>query len=372
MTNNSSSITENIRERRKELGLTQEDLAEKMGLANHQTVSDIERGKRELKASELANIANVLNVSTSKLLEREESFDSAPVLWREAPEDKKEKEAIFREKCEQYHFLEEVLGQKHTSKLTSPVEEPLENPKGLAEKVRNVMDLGGQPASSLRQTLEEDYFVKVWFLQLGGSGSGACTRDDFGYGILINSSEAPWRMNFSLAHELFHLLTWEETALDASESGGSFDTAIESRANIFAANLLLPREDIMDHFREKFENNDVYYSDLIEYARRFRVSTEALVWRLHNLNLIDKKIVDRLLNDPEFRKMDKGTMHDSWDVPDEKPERFVRLVGLAYMRGEISKTKAADLLDTSLFNLENTFERYDISLKDDKKAGLSG
>lgn len=372
MTNNGSNISENIRKRRKELGFTQKELAEKMGFDNHQTVSDIERGKRDLKASELATIANILRTSSNELLKQVESLDRAPVLWREEPEDKKEKEAIFRERCEQYHFLERVLGKKQESKFSSPVEDPLNNPKKLARKMGNVLGLGSQPASSLRQTLEEDYFVKLWYLDLEESGSGGCTKDNFGYGILINSNEAPWRMNFSLAHELFHLLTWEETVLEESKPEDILNDVIESRANIFAANLLLPTEDVFDRFREKFEVGDVYYSDLIEYARRYEVSTETLIWRLHNLNLIDREDVEGLLSDREFREMDKGTMGNYWITPDEKPERFVRLVGLAYMKGKISKTKAADLLDTSLFDLEDTFNKYDISMKDDRKAMFSG
>ncbi len=370
MTNNSSSITENIRKRRKELGYTQKDLAKKMGFDNHQTVSDIERGERDLKASELSTIANILSTSTNKLLKGVETIGGSTVLWREEPEDKKEKEAIFREKCEQYHFLERVLDKKREGKFSSPVEDPLNNPKNLARKMGSVLGLGNQPASSLRQTLEEDYFVKIWYLDLAESGSGACTKDDFGYGILINSNEAPWRMNFSLAHELFHLLTWEETVL--GEQKPALNDVIEGKANIFAANLLLPAEDVMDHFRKKFEDDNVYYSDLIEYARRYEVSTETVIWRLHNLNLIDREDVERLLSDPDFREMDKGTMGNHWITPDEKPERFVRLVGLAYIRDKISKTKAADLLDTSLFDLEDTFNKYDISMKDDRKAMLSG
>ncbi|KXB06575.1 hypothetical protein AKJ54_01265, partial [candidate division MSBL1 archaeon SCGC-AAA382K21] len=139
MTNNSSNITENIRKRRKELGFTQKDLAEKMGFDNHQTVSDIERGKRDLKASELAAIANILRTSTNKLLKGVETFHGSPVLWRKEPKDKKEKEAIFREKCEQYHFLERVLGKKQETKLSSPVENPLKNPKNLARKMGSVV-----------------------------------------------------------------------------------------------------------------------------------------------------------------------------------------------------------------------------------------
>jgi len=365
-------IGRNIRKRRKKLGLTQRDLAEEVKLGHHQTISAIERGERELRASELANIARVLKTSTNNLLEPEQVSEEAPVLWRDKPEDRGTKEAQFRKRCEQYHLLEKVLDQKQMNRLTSQVEEPLDNLQGLAEKVRNTMNLGSKPASSLRQTLEEDYFVKIWFLDMGESGSGACTKDHFGCGILINRSEAPWRMNFSLAHELFHLLTWEETVAGMSESEGTLSKGVESKANTFAANLLLPAQDVFDHFSEKIEQNEVFYSDLIKFSRSFKVSTETLIWRLHNLNLINRETVNRILDDDGFREMDKSTMNEYWETPPEKPERFVRLTGLAFMRDKISKAKAADLLDTSLFDLEDTFKRYGISTTNDRNATNPG
>ncbi|MFB6291093.1 MAG: helix-turn-helix domain-containing protein, partial [Candidatus Bipolaricaulia bacterium] len=96
MSNQDLLIGKNIRERRKELGLTQRDLAEEAKLGHHQTVSAIERGERELRASELANIAKVLKTSTNNLLEPEQASEKAPVLWREETEDRGTKEAQFR------------------------------------------------------------------------------------------------------------------------------------------------------------------------------------------------------------------------------------------------------------------------------------
>ena len=42
--------------------MTQQELAERAGFSAHQIVSQIERGQRELKASELFRIARVLHV----------------------------------------------------------------------------------------------------------------------------------------------------------------------------------------------------------------------------------------------------------------------------------------------------------------------
>lgn len=56
-----------IAQRRKELRLTQEQLAEKMGVSL-QTVSCIELGKKGIRPENLANLCNFLNISADYIL----------------------------------------------------------------------------------------------------------------------------------------------------------------------------------------------------------------------------------------------------------------------------------------------------------------
>lgn len=56
-----------ISERRKELNLTQEKLAEKMGVSL-QTISCIELGKKAIRPENLANLCSHLNVSADYIL----------------------------------------------------------------------------------------------------------------------------------------------------------------------------------------------------------------------------------------------------------------------------------------------------------------
>ena len=58
--------------RREELGLTQEDLADKAGI--HRTyLSDVERGTRNLSLVNIEKLATALSVSMSKLFEAVEA-----------------------------------------------------------------------------------------------------------------------------------------------------------------------------------------------------------------------------------------------------------------------------------------------------------
>lgn len=66
------NIGERIRNKRKEKGWSQRDLAEKMGYSNHSTVGKIETGKVDLPQSKVVQFAEVLGVSVAYLMGWEE------------------------------------------------------------------------------------------------------------------------------------------------------------------------------------------------------------------------------------------------------------------------------------------------------------
>jgi Zn-dependent peptidase ImmA (M78 family) len=118
--------------------------------------------------------------------------------------------------------------------------------------------------------------------------------------IGVNARHHPNRQRFTIAHELGHLLLHEQdefvdhgyvmegTDLRAPRfmrnqiSGEAIDVR-EMEANAFAANLLMPR-----HFIEK-EVRDLplpVRSDEVEnLARKFKVSQQAMTFRLQNLQV---------------------------------------------------------------------------------------
>ena len=65
--NTNAEIGKRIYERRKQLGITQEDLAE-LADATPQAVSNYERGERELKATTIIKISSALKVTADFLL----------------------------------------------------------------------------------------------------------------------------------------------------------------------------------------------------------------------------------------------------------------------------------------------------------------
>ena len=63
------TIGENIARRREQLGMTQEDLAEKMGYKHKSSISKIEKGINDISQSKLKQFAEVMHTSVDYLLD---------------------------------------------------------------------------------------------------------------------------------------------------------------------------------------------------------------------------------------------------------------------------------------------------------------
>jgi len=361
------TIAERIRAAREALGYTQQRLAELAGFANLQTISDIERGQREVKAWELVQLARALHTDVDVLLGLRGAPEPIRVLWRRGSRGKdRRREAQLIARARRYAQLEEWCGEAVPSSLPNeqfdPATATLKSVEDLAERLRRSMDLGNIPAVSLLTTLEETYGVKIFYEPLpsetDGDSSAACARGDFGAAVLIDSSEAPWRRNFNLAHELFHLITWD--AVEAAWTrdappGGEPDwyESLERLANRFAAVLLLPADSLLSHWNARVDNGSIRYVDVIELARKFGVSTQALLYRMVGLRYLRTEEVERVLADPEFVRLDRRSQAEHWGPPPEPlPERYLRLAYQAYEREIIGPSKLAEFLEKPLGSFE--------------------
>ena len=357
-----------IRNARIRLSLSQQQLAKEIGFSASQIVSQIEKGERDVKAWELVNLAKALHIDVSRLLDVEEPKPFAPVLWRKYPEaDKELIEAEFLKRCEQYALLEKlcdvVIKEELPTREVNYEKLTYEYAEDLGEEIQDHFALGSRPASCLSSILEEKYGVKIWYENLD-EGSAASTKDSFGAAILMNATEAPWRRNFNFAHELFHLITWPSFSTKSLHEDRELWDEVERRANAFASSLMLPSEELSEAFENHIKNDSVKYTDLIEVGREFGVSTEALLYRLLHLGVLQKDVVDSLLEDDDFRSLDKSFRLTDWWKPPEIPERFGRLAFVAYQKGKLSRARLAEYLNTSLIDLSNTLLEYGL---DDSK-----
>ena len=139
--------------------------------------------------------------------------------------------------------------------------------------------------------------AKIFYQSLEDDVCGFLYRDNSNAVIGVNTHHAPVRQNFTAAHELGHLLLHEQEQLhvdhgfrvrlrDDVSSHGTDES--EREANLFAATLLMPKEFLeADLASEEYVDllDDGFLFDL---ARKYGVSTQALVNRLKNLGYIQE------------------------------------------------------------------------------------
>ncbi len=352
-------LGEEIQVRRKAAGLTQGDLAAAVGFSVPQIVSDIERGQREVKAWELVKIADALRVPVDRLLGLGISDRAMPVrvLWRRGSAAASASvEEVFLDRARRFALLEKWNGLPASPDLPQqeldPERSSFSDAAKMALSVGRVLDLGSRPAAALAAVLQEAFRIKLFFEQLGEDESAASAKGEFGYAVLMNAAQAPWRRNYNLAHELFHLVTWDSTQRLWSQEDAEprWLEPVEKLANAFASHLLLPGDEVAGQHQERFPHGEMEYADLVEMAREFEVSTEALVWRFRLMGKLSQEEAEGILNDPEFRAEDRRTMPDHWGSTPRGPlpQRYWRLALSAYRRGELSLGRLAKMLEISV------------------------
>jgi len=204
--------------------------------------------------------------------------------------------------------------------------------------------------------------IKIIFLPIDYNISGGSTIDeDFGMAVLVNANDAPWRRNFDLAHEFFHLITWEDfVPEEIYQDKARGKSRIEKIADVFAASLLLPEDEVRDEFEKRTEENSISYLNLVDIARDFDVSIEALLWRLVNLGLLKKENIQEELEKGAIKDIDKKHRHTDW-AETEKPHlsnRYISLAIKAFHLGKMSKGKLAEYVDEKYSAISSFLKKY--------------
>jgi Zn-dependent peptidase ImmA (M78 family) len=120
--------------------------------------------------------------------------------------------------------------------------------------------------------------------ELAGAGlSGVCELSEEGTArIFVNPDEPETRQRFTVAHELGHIVLGHvQRGAQLRDALGRYDTLqlpIETAANRFAAELLMPEEAVEVIFRSHI------FASPTELAQKFGVSVAAMSYRLQDFN----------------------------------------------------------------------------------------
>jgi XRE family transcriptional regulator, fatty acid utilization regulator len=353
-----------IKALREQCGLSQDDLARVFGFKDRQTVSAIETGERRVSAEELLLAVEKLGVSLDYFSDPFLLVGEGEFSWRQTglrPERLSAYErnagrwiAAFRRMAPELGHEPPLL--RHSLGLTR--HHSFEDAAAAGERFAAEFFFGEVPANALPKVMEERLGLLVLMVDAIEGISGAACRLPELDTVLINRREVPGRRHFDLAHELFHILTWDamtpEHIEEATETGGP---RIEQLANSFASAVLIPTA-VLDRFREWAAlGRDDLAKKLNGVADELRVTASALKWRLVALRRITRARAQEI---PDAALRNNGRRSAKVEPPPLFSKPFVAVIARALDGGRISARRAADLLDLTLDDLPDLFRDHGI------------
>jgi len=345
-----------IRARRESVGMTQDELARRMELGHRQILGAIESGHRQTKPSELVAVARVLAVSLDYFTDRFSAAGEASFSFRAGSVEEEELSAF-----------EELAGKWMATyrELTSPslIKQALsitdrssfEQAQDAGEQTRKDLGLGSFPGHELQEATERAWGILVLHVDPPSGISGAASRLGGVQAVLINRTEPRARRNYDLAHELFHLLTWDTmppARIESEAAPKGKEKRVEQLADNFAAALLMPRASMLASWKD--HEHLPLTERIVAMAAEAGVSGPALKYRLLNLGLAAKA---DLPDDAEIAQ---------WKSQSERPEvpplpfnaSFINVLHRAVEEGTLSVRKASRILGTDTAGLGELFRSY--------------
>ena len=187
-----------------------------------------------------------------------------------------------------------------------------------------------------------DNVTIIWFPMLNEL-SGCCCKTDNDNVICINSKHSKGRQNFTLAHELYHLL-FEEGKNSFICNLNSSDES-EKNADMFASSLLIPNI-ALHEFINRNDISNWSLKDIIKCEQYFQISHTAMLCKLRR---------EKLISYDEYLSYKPGVKRAAWNLGYElslyEPTRqyyslgkIIPLSNLAYDNKKITGGKYDEIL----------------------------
>ncbi len=357
-------IGRRIKALREERRLSQESVAEIFGFRDRQTVSAIETGARRVTAEELLLAVERLDAPIEYFTDPFRLAGEGRFSWRQTGVGAERLEACersagrwiaaFRTLAPQVGYetplMRRALGLTRRSRF--------EDAMSAGERFVTEFDLGEVPAVRLVEVMERELGILVLMMDAERGISGAACRLPELDAVLIARREVVGRRHFDLAHELFHILTWDamppEHSEEAMETGGN---RAEQLANNFAAAVLMPAAILARFGNWSNLVQDDLTGKLNAVANEFGVTASALKWRLVALGEL-KPAAARSLPDAALRNNRPDVAENIPPALFSRP--FMEVLGLALEEGCVSVRRVAGLLDLSVEDLVDLFAAHDV------------
>ncbi len=335
-------------------GLSQNDMAHLLGFNDRQTISTIEMGTRRVTAQELLLAAEKLGVPLGYFTDPFRLEGEGRFSWRQTgvPERLVEYEGHASRWIAAYRTLAPQVGRE--TRLMRPSlgltrRSRFEDAIQAGERFAAEFELGEVPGERLVEVMEGALGILVLMVDAGEGISGAACRLPELDAVLIARREIAGRRHFDLAHELFHVLTWEamppKHMEEAVETGGD---RVEQLASNFAAAVLMPSAVVAGYGRWGRLDSDALTARLNRVASALKVTSSALRWRLVALGELPATTARQI---PEASLRNNGGMEAESAPPPLFSKPFAEVLGLALDQGRVSVRRAAGLVETPVEEL---------------------
>jgi Zn-dependent peptidase ImmA (M78 family)/transcriptional regulator with XRE-family HTH domain len=329
--------------------LSQADLSKHVGFKDRQTLAAIESGQRRVTAEELVAIAEATGQDLDFFTDPFRLVGEGAFSYRASGTQTKSLDA-FEEQAGCWLALWRQLGECRGEspsllrpRLAINAQSTFEDAQTAGEAVGHELQLGDVPAEKLIGALEEKFKLLVLEVDMPKGVSGAAVQLATGDAILINRAESPGRKAFDLAHELFHVLTWDALPperVDRENPTGYKQKRTEQLADNFAAALLMPEAELKPRWKKLITKSSVK-EVLGVLAEHFHVSTAAVGWRVVALGWLKKSELSKASTRSATAKPEAAT----------RPlfsQRFVERTAWGIDHGELSVQRLLGLLDLEL------------------------
>lgn len=358
-----TSIRFRLRSLRERNNLSQEEVARRLGFKDRQTLSDLEVGIRKISPEELLKAADLFNVSVGFFTDPFELAGEGQFSWRQKNVDPAELDS-FETKAGRwlaaYRYLSKLRGQSVNSQLLRvglDEKSTYEDAQSEGEAISAALNLGEIPAERLAAVMEGELDTLVLYVDTVEGVSGAACQLRQLNAVFINRNEPSSRQTFDLAHEFFHLLTWESMPPKRIEgmNEDKVDRRVEQLAENFAGGLLMPARTIASIVAHTpLPKEDELAEWLVAVSETLKVSPSALMWRLVTLKYITKAAAQRIRDHAAFSVFARPR-----NMPCKRfSRRFVEVLGWGISSGHVSARRAALLLDTTLDDLSALFSEH--------------
>jgi len=374
-----------LKQAREACGLTQEDSAIEMGMVRA-TVAHIELGNRSVSGIELSRFAHLYARDIREFLAPSFSVSGLTAVLFRSDEDAGDGVKAALRDCialgHQLRDLEELLGiTRSTGNVASYPSvalgskwDAIQNGTQAAMEERRRLGLGSGPLPDLPALLETQG-IRTGLIPMPEGVSGLMISDpSVGLFVVVNRQHPSARQRFSWCHEYAHLLLDRAQLGHVSRESERADL-LEVRANVFAANFLMPEDGVRQFVATLGKGNtsrlhaevfdeagvvpvdsrtaggsqDLQIYDVVKLAFHFGVSVLSALYRLLNLKLVtDRQFQEMKQMDTDGVSRAVADLLGLCEAPvDEQVTAFYRrylvLALEAYRREKISHRKLVEI-----------------------------